>query len=252
MIVVLRNPSLADRIAEAGGTATESAMRQWTAGALAAQKQVAARLSREGIQLVPDFVYTRTFNGFAAPIDGAGARAARARRGRARRLPGAGRLSGRPLGGGAAQRGVRPGAGRRADVGIPRFDGAGITVALLDTGVDVTHPFIRDRLLDGIDMLDPERRAVARAHPDEPTRVEQHGTAAGGADRRQRRARAGSAASSPRLGPADPGRGLAAERRGRLLRLRAHRPAARGDRARGRPRTRTATCSTRPGSRSSG
>ena len=70
MIVVLRNPSLADRMAEAGGTATESAMRQWTAGALAAQKQIAARLSREGIQLVPDFVYTRTFNGFAAAIDG--------------------------------------------------------------------------------------------------------------------------------------------------------------------------------------
>src|SRR5918994_1495002 len=70
MIVVLRNPSLADRLAEAGGTATESAMRQWTASALAAQKQIAARLSGEGIQLVPDFVYTRTFNGFSAPIDG--------------------------------------------------------------------------------------------------------------------------------------------------------------------------------------
>ena len=70
MIVVLRYPSLADRMAEAGGTATESAMRAWTAAALAGQKQIAARLSREGIQLVPDFVYTRTFNGFAAPIDG--------------------------------------------------------------------------------------------------------------------------------------------------------------------------------------
>ena len=70
MIVVLRNPSLADRMAEAGGRATESAMRSWTAAALAGQKQIAARLSREGIQLVPDFVYTRTFNGFAAPIDG--------------------------------------------------------------------------------------------------------------------------------------------------------------------------------------
>src|SRR5688500_1515624 len=70
MIVVLEHPSLADRLAAAGGQATESTMRQWTAAALAAQKQIAARLSREGIQLVPDFVYTRTFNGFAAPIDG--------------------------------------------------------------------------------------------------------------------------------------------------------------------------------------
>ena len=69
MIVVLRNHSLADRMAEAGGRATESDMRRWTAAALAGQKQIAARLSREGIQLVPDFVYTRTFNGFSAPID---------------------------------------------------------------------------------------------------------------------------------------------------------------------------------------
>src|SRR5688572_24201904 len=58
MIVVLKNPSLADRMAQAGGRATESAMRSWTAAALAGQKQVAVRLSREGIQLVPDFVYT--------------------------------------------------------------------------------------------------------------------------------------------------------------------------------------------------
>ena len=151
-------------------------MRQWTAGALAAQKQIAARLSREGIQLVPDFVYTRTFNGFAAPIDGRalallerdpdvfGVYPVRAA------YPAA--LSAAELQSPA----FGPGGGRRAEVGIPRFDGSGITVALLDTGVDVTHPFIRDRLLDGIDMLDPERRGIARAHPDEPTRLERHGT----------------------------------------------------------------------------
>lgn len=176
MIVVLRSPSLADRMAEAGGTATESAMRQWTAGALAAQKQIAARLSREGIQLVPDFVYTRTFNGFAAPIDGRalallerdedvlGVYPVRAA------YPAA--LSAAQLRGAA----FAPGAGRRAELGIPRFDGSGITVALLDTGFDFGHPFIADRLLEGIDLLDPERRAIARAHPDEPTRLERHGT----------------------------------------------------------------------------
>ena len=176
MVVVLRSPSLADRIAEAGGTATESAMRQWTAGALAAQKQVAARLSREGIQLVPDFVYTRTFNGFSAPVDGQalallerdedvlGVYPVRAA------YPAA--LSAPELNGEAFARG----GGRRAELGIPGFDGSGVTVALLDTGVDVTHPFIRNRLLDGLDMLDPERRGIARAHPDEPTRVERHAT----------------------------------------------------------------------------
>jgi subtilisin family serine protease len=177
MIVVLESPSLADRVAEAGGRATESAMRRWTAAALAGQKQIAARLSREGIQIVPDFVYTRTFNGFAAPIDGralallerdpdvAGVYPVRAA------YPTS--LSAAELRGPAFARG----GGRRPDLaGIPGFDGSGVTVALLDTGLDVTHPYIRDRLLDGADMLNPDARALARPHPDDATRLERHGT----------------------------------------------------------------------------
>ncbi|MEA2180135.1 MAG: minor extracellular serine protease Vpr [Solirubrobacteraceae bacterium] len=176
MIVVLRYPSLADRMAEAGGSATESAMRAWTAAALAGQKQIAARLSREGIQLVPDFVYTRTFNGFAAPIDGralallerdpdvVGVYPVRAA------YPAS--LSRAELQ--APQ--FDAGGGRRADLGLPGFDGSGVTIALLDTGIDVTHPFIHDRLLDGIDVLDPDGRALARPDPNEPMRVERHGT----------------------------------------------------------------------------
>jgi subtilisin family serine protease len=176
MIVVLRNPSLADRVAEAGGRATESDMRRWTAAALAGQKQIAARLSREGIQIVPDFVYTRTLNGFAAPID---ARAL-ALLERDRDVVGVypvraaypASLSAAELRG----RAFAPGAGRRADLSVPGFSGRGVTIALLDTGVDVTHPFIRDRLLEGIDVLDPEARAIAHPHPNDATRLERHGT----------------------------------------------------------------------------
>ncbi len=177
MIVVLKNPSLADRMAKAGGHATESAMRGWTAAALAGQKQIAARLSREGIQLVPDFVYTRTFNGFAAPIDGR----ALALLERDRDVAGVypvraaypASLSANEL----RSQAFEPGAGRRPEqAGIPGFDGSGITVALLDTGIDITHPYIRDRLLDGADMLNPDGRAIARPHPDDSTRLERHGT----------------------------------------------------------------------------
>jgi subtilisin family serine protease len=176
MIVVLRNPSLADRMAGAGGRATESDMRRWTAAALAGQKQIAARLSREGIQLVPDFVYTRTFNGFAAPIDSR----ALALLERDRDVVGVypvrvaypASLSAVEVRGPAF--GV--GGGRRPEVLLPGFDGSGITIALLDTGVDASHPFIRDRLLEGIDVLDPEARGIAHPHPDDSMRVERHGT----------------------------------------------------------------------------
>ena len=136
MIVVLKNPSLADRMAQAGGRATESAMRSWTAAALAGQKQVAARLSREGIQLVPDFVYTRTFNGFSAPIDGR----ALALLERDRDVAGvypvrAAYPSSLSAARARAAQPMRRGAGRRPEqAGIPGFDGTRVTVALLDTG----------------------------------------------------------------------------------------------------------------------
>lgn len=180
MIVVLRYASLAQRVARAGGKASESQMRRWTAAALAGQKQIAARLSREGVQIVPEFVYTRTFNGFSAALDVRGlallerdpdvvgvypVRVA---------YPAAAATS--ALRDGA----YGPGSGRRAQLRLPGLDGAGVTIALLDTGIDVTHPYLRGRLLEGIDVLDPEGRALARSNPRDSSQVEQHGTQAAG------------------------------------------------------------------------
>ena len=118
--------------------------------------------------------------------------------------------------------------------GIPGFDGSGITVALLDTGIDITHPYIRDRLLDGADMLDPEAgRCAGSPGRCDAARAPWH--ADGRTDRRPGRSRRHPGCCARRVDPADPSRGLAAERRRRLCRLRPHRPTARRARAGGRP-----------------
>ena len=164
-IVVLAKPSLASRVAAAGGIATEEQERAWTAAARAAQREVLTRLAFKGAPIEPEHAYYRVFNGFATPLD-------------ARTLAIAVRdpdVKGVFPVRAAIPAAVDPGSvdelrgiagGRRPDVGIPGFSGAGVTVALLDTGVDLVHPYIRGALIKGLDVLDPgATRAPGRIRP---------------------------------------------------------------------------------------
>src|SRR6478736_1304324 len=173
-VVVLAKPSLASRVTAAGGVATEEQERAWTAAARAAQREVLARLAFKGAPIEPEHAYYRVFNGFATPLD-------------ARSLAIAVRdpdVKGVFPVRAAIPAAVDPGSedllgiagGRRPDVGIPGFSGAGVTVALLDTGVDLVHPYIRGALIPGFDVLDPGGDASARQNPTAPGRPERHGT----------------------------------------------------------------------------
>ena len=177
VIVVLRNLSLADEVKAAGGQGSEAEMRRWTAAALAGQKQIGARLSREGVQIVPEFVYTRTFSGFSAALD------ARALALLERDPDVAGIYPVRvayPAAAIESRRGVIPTATGRNRLRLPGFDGSGLKIALLDTGIDGSHPALRNRLLEGIDILDPNGRGAARPNPDDPALVERHATQTAG------------------------------------------------------------------------
>jgi minor extracellular serine protease Vpr len=179
-VVVLRAPSLADRVRRAGGAATELQMRSWTATARTAQRRAIAGLWSRGAPVDPEQSYVRVLNGFAASVDPmllptlerdpavAGVYPVRAAYPAA--VP-AGTLDREAFG---------PSSGRRVGLELPGVDGSGITVALLDTGIDTRHPYLQGRLLPGVDTLDADGDPSAEPNPTEPGRPERHATGLAG------------------------------------------------------------------------
>jgi minor extracellular serine protease Vpr len=175
MIVVLQTPSVAQRLARVR-YATEAQERSWTSQAYAAQRQVLTTLAAQGITVTPDFTYGRVLDGFSASLDPravsllehlpevAGIYPVRAA------FPASASES--LLATGA----YGPDSGHRLDIELPGYDGRGVTIALLDTGVDLTHPYLRGRLVPGLDLVDKGDDATAGANPQDPAQLEQHGT----------------------------------------------------------------------------
>src|SRR5262249_15677247 len=183
VIVVLKAPSLAERVAQAGGHASDSQERQWTTAALAAQQQVLGTLAQHGVQVRVDYYYSRVINGFSAALDSEAVGPPGPGPAVAGGLPVACRDPGRVACPGTvssrllAQAGLARGAAHEPEIMLPGYDGRGVTIALLDTGVDRTQPFLRGRVQDGINILsDGDFRALAATKPDDATRLERHGT----------------------------------------------------------------------------
>ena len=169
-VVLLEEPSLAARVRVLGGQATEAQMRAWTRAAVGVQEQFLARMSAAGARVAPDYRYVRVLNGFSTRLDPtslalvAGDREVSAvypvRAAFPAQVP--------------ETLDVTPSAVRGLE--IPGLDGTGVTVALLDTGIDPSHPYLRRSLLPGIDLINPGSGAVAQPHPTIPGRPERHGT----------------------------------------------------------------------------
>jgi hypothetical protein len=171
VIVILKAPSLADRVRQAGGLATPAAQRRWTAAALASQEQFLGELAAQGIIARPDLQFTRVANGFSAVAD-----------------PSAVVLlerSPRVAGVYPVRAAFPAGMGETADPAVPivrapaAYRGAGVTVALLDTAVDPATPYLHGRVSAGFDILDGGAAARYDQRPG-GARLETHGTATAG------------------------------------------------------------------------
>src|SRR5436190_7832061 len=175
-IVVLKTPSLAQRVAANGGLATQHQEHEWTRAAIAAQKQLLAEMATHGILIRVDFSFARVLNGFSAPLDPSAVALLERQSDVAGvypvRVAYPAPLSSRPLG----KEGVAVGAGSLLSVLLPGYDGRGVTIALLDTGVDRAHPYLRGRILPGIDLVGGDADTSAARDPDGSSRLERHGT----------------------------------------------------------------------------
>ncbi len=174
-IVLLRVPSLAERLALTAGRASEARLKRWQTIALAAQEQLIASLAAQGVRVRPDYRYTRVLSGFSAAIDPRGV-ALLERSNQVRGVYPVRVAYPSTVASDLLERGsAAPGSAFRAEAGLPGFDGHGVTVALLDTGVDLSHRYLGQRVLDGVDVVDGDDSPQAEANPD-TGELERHGT----------------------------------------------------------------------------
>lgn len=174
-IVLLTTPSLAQRVAKVR-FATESQERSWTAQALAAQQQVLTKLAALGVPVSPDFSYARVVDGFSAALDPRAIALLRGMNEVAGIFPVRAAFPASVSETVLSSRAFGAASGHRAVADLPGFDGHGVTIALLDTGVDLSHPYLHGKVLPGIDLVDRGIDASARANPQDPSQVERHGT----------------------------------------------------------------------------
>ena len=175
MIVLLKSPSLADRVAAHDGVATATQEQKWTSSLLAQQRLLRSRLEVQGVEIHPEFSFTRVLSGFSAALDAASVslleRDSAVLGVYPVRVAYPASISSDAL----ERRSLASSVGNAA-LSLPGFDGRGVTIALLDTGVDRRHPSLLGSVAPGFDIVDSTTDASPQAPPGRPRDLERHGT----------------------------------------------------------------------------
>jgi subtilisin family serine protease len=176
VLVMLRARSLAERVTAAGGFATDLQERQWNAAAFAAQQQVISDLAASGVRIRPEHRFTRVLNGFSAPVDPAAVAVLERRPEIEGVYPVRASYPASVARSLLRERARTESLAPASHVALGAYDGRGVTIALLDTGVDPRVPYLHGHVLDGLDVVGAGADARPHVNPDDPDEVERHGT----------------------------------------------------------------------------
>jgi subtilisin family serine protease len=174
-IVVLKTPSLADRVAAHGGVASAAREQAWTSSVLAQQRLLRSRLELQGVEIHPEFNFARVLAGFSAALD-ATAVSLLERDSAVEGVYPVRVAYPASVSSDALERRALASSVGNAELSLPRYDGRAVSIALLDTGVDRLHPSLAGSVARGVDVVDPAGDTSAQAPPGEPQDVERHGT----------------------------------------------------------------------------
>ncbi len=175
MIVVLKSPSLAERVVAHGGVASTKQEQAWTSSLLAQQRLLRSRLEVQGVAIHPEFSFTHVLSGFSAALDASSVSLLERDSAVQGIYPVRVAYPASVTSDVLEQRSLASAVGN-ADLSLPGYDGRGVTIALLDTGVDRLHPSLVGSVSRGVDIVDPSGDATAQAPPGRPGDVERHGT----------------------------------------------------------------------------